>query len=189
MPPSASNRAPLARAMRPIDNVVERWIPSALVFAIILTPVVALLASTVTQTNPVDLVKSWSEGLSSLLAFMTRMAPILLLDHMLANTRPVCRLLTKLESLPRTPVQAYLFVFVIASVASLITWGLGSVVGGLLAREVAASGRERGLELHFPMLVAAGFSGFVVWHMGYSRSGASWRRRQGCSSPSTSEGR
>ena len=157
--------------MRPINNVVERWIPSALVVAIILTLVVALLALTVTQTNPVDLVKSWGDGLSSLLAFMTQMAPILLLGHMLANTRPVRRLLTKLESLPRTPVRAYLYVFVIATVASLITWGLGLVVSGLLAREVAASGRERGLKLHFPMLVAAGFSGFVVWHMGYSGSG------------------
>src|SRR5699024_1059740 len=32
-------------------------------------------------------------------------------------------------------------------------------------------GRERGLRLHFPMLVASGFAGFVVWHMGYSASG------------------
>lgn len=163
--------APLARAMRPINTVVERWIPSALVFAIILTLVVALLALTVTQTNPVDLVVGWGDGLSGLLAFMTQMALILLLGHMLANTRPVRRLLTRLAALPQTPVQAYLFVFVIAAVASLITWGLGLVVGGLLAREVAASGKERGLRLHFPMLVAAGFSGFVVWHMGYSGSG------------------
>ena len=163
--------APLARAMRPINNVVERWIPSALVFAIILTLVVAVLALTVTQTNPVDLVKGWGDGLAGLLAFMTQMALILLLGHMLANTRPVRRLLTWLAGLPQTPVQAYLFVFIIASVASLITWGLGLVVGGLLAREVAANGKERGLKLHFPMLVAAGFSGFVVWHMGYSGSG------------------
>ncbi len=163
--------APLARAMRPINNVVERWIPSALVFAIVLTLIVALLALTVTQTNPVELVKGWGDGLSGLLAFMTQMALILLLGHMLANTRPVRKLLTRLAALPQTPVQAYLFVFVIAAVASLITWGLGLVVGGLLAREVAASGRERGLRLHFPMLVAAGFSGFVVWHMGYSGSG------------------
>lgn len=45
------------------------------------------------------------------------------------------------------------------------------MVGALLAKEVAAQARERGLVLHFPMLVAAGFSGFVVWHMGYSGSG------------------
>lgn len=163
--------APLARAMRPINTVVERWIPSALVFAIILTLVVALLALTVTQTNPVDLVVGWGDGLSGLLAFMTQMALILLLGHMLANTRPVRKLLTRLSAVPQTALQAYLFVFVVAAVASLITWGLGLVVGGLLAREVAAQARERGIVLHFPMLVAAGFAGFVVWHMGYSGSG------------------
>ncbi|GAA1424677.1 short-chain fatty acid transporter [Agrococcus citreus] len=168
---SKQTGAPLARAMRPVNNVVERWIPSALVFAIILTLIVALLALTVTQTNPVDLVKGWGDGLSGLLAFMTQMALILLLGHMLANTRPVRKLLTRLSAVPQTALQAYLFVFVVAAVASLITWGLGLVVGGLLAREVAASGKERGLQLHFPMLVAAGFSGFVVWHMGYSGSG------------------
>ncbi|GAA3607426.1 short-chain fatty acid transporter [Agrococcus terreus] len=157
--------------MRPVNSVVERWIPSALVFGLALTAVIAVLALVITPTNPVDLVQGWGDGLSGLLAFMTQMALILLLGHMLANTRPVRRLLRRLSALPQTPLQAYLFVFVIAAVASLITWGLGLVVGGLLAKEVAASGRERGVRLHFPMLVAAGFSGFVVWHMGYSGSG------------------
>jgi short subunit fatty acids transporter len=46
----------------------------------------------------------------------------------------------------------------------LITWGLGLVVGGLLAREVAGQMREKGLRLHSPMLVAAGYSDYVVWH-------------------------
>lgn len=170
-PAETKSGAPLARAMRPINTVVERWIPSALVFAIILTLIVALLALTITRTNPVDLVVYWGDGLSGLLAFMTQMCLILLLGHMLANTRPVRKLLRWLAALPQTALQAYLFVFVVAAVASLITWGLGLVVGGLLAREIAASGKARGLKLHFPMLVAAGFSGFVVWHMGYSGSG------------------
>ncbi|WP_404312567.1 TIGR00366 family protein [Agrococcus terreus] len=169
--PAKPSGAPLARAMRPVNSVVERWIPSALVFGLALTAVIAVLALVTTPTNPVDLIQGWGDGLSGLLAFMTQMALILLLGHMLANTRPVRRLLRRLSALPQTPLQAYLFVFVIAAVASLITWGLGLVVGGLLAKEVAASGRERGVRLHFPMLVAAGFSGFVVWHMGYSGSG------------------
>lgn len=169
--PTKPSGAPLARAMRPVNSVVERWIPSALVFGLALTAVIAALALIITPTSPVDLIQGWGDGLSGLLAFMTQMALILLLGHMLANTRPVRRLLRRLSALPQTPLQAYLFVFVIAAVASLITWGLGLVVGGLLAKEVAASGRERGVRLHFPMLVAAGFSGFVVWHMGYSGSG------------------
>ena len=157
--------------MRPVNNVVERFIPSALVFSIVLTFVVAILALILTGTGPADLVLHWGEGLAGLLSFITQMALILLLGHILANTGPVRRLLALLGSIPRTPLAAYVFVFVVAAMASLITWGLGLVVGGLLAREVAYQGRERGIQLHFPMLVASGFAGFVVWHMGYSASG------------------
>jgi short-chain fatty acids transporter len=157
--------------MRPVNSVVERFIPSALVFAIVLSFVVALMALALTDAGPVDVVRGWGEGLSGLLAFMTQMALILMLGHTLANTRPVRRLLESLGALPKTAMQGYLFVFVVAAVASLITWGLGLVVGVLLAVEVARQGREKGLNLHFPMLVAAGYSGYVIWHMGYSGSG------------------
>ena len=162
---------PLSRAMRPINTVVERFIPSALVFSIVLTFIVAILALVLTGTGPADLVVYWGEGLAGLLDFITQMALILLLGHILANTGPVRRILAFLGSVPRTELTAYVFVFAVAAVASLITWGLGLVVGGLLAREVAYQGRENGLRLHFPMLVASGFAGFVVWHMGYSASG------------------
>jgi short-chain fatty acids transporter len=161
----------LSGVMRPINSVVERFIPSALVFAIVLTFVVAILALLLTDTGPVEVTRGWGEGLSGLLEFMTQMALILLLGHTLANTGPVRRLLATLGGLPRTALQGYLFVFGVAAVASLVTWGLGLVVGVLLALEVARQGREKGLELHFPMLVAAGYSGYVIWHMGYSGSG------------------
>ena len=161
----------LSGLMRPVNSVVERFIPSALVFAMVLTFVVAILALLLTDTGPVEVVRGWGDGLSGLLAFMTQMALILLLGHTLANTGPVRRLLAALGGLPKTALQGYLFVFVVAGVASLITWGLGLVVGVLLAVEVAKQGREKGLNLHFPMLVAAGYSGYVLWHMGYSGSG------------------
>src|SRR5699024_326806 len=161
----------ISRAMRPLNHVVERFIPSALVFSIVLTFIVAILGLILTDTGPADLVVHWGDGLAGLLAFMTQMALILLLGHILANTGPVRKLLAFLASIPKTELSAYVFVFVVAAAASLITWGLGLVVGGLLAREVAYQGRERGLKLHFAMLVAAGFGGFVVWHMGYSASG------------------
>ncbi|MEX5304419.1 TIGR00366 family protein [Kocuria sp. CPCC 205258] len=169
---STGTREPaIARAMRPVNSVVEKCIPSALNFAILLSVAVGLMALLLTDAGPADVLRGWGEGLAGLLAFMTQMALILLLGHALANTRPVRRLLGALAQVPRTPLQAYVFVFLVAAAASLITWGLGLVVGALLARDVAAAGDRRGLELSFPMLVASGFSGFVVWPMGYSGSG------------------
>ena len=171
VPPSAKNRNPFAAAMRPVNTVVERFIPSALVFAVLLTFVVAALALVLTDAGPTAVLTGWGDGLSGLLAFMTQMALVLLLGHMLANTRLVRRGLARVASLPRGPVQAYVFVAVLASALSLVQWGLGLVAGGLLAREVAAQMRAKGVRVHFPLLVAAGFSGFVVWHMGYTGSG------------------
>ena len=156
---------------RPLVAGVERWLPSALVFAVVLTGVVAVLALTLTDAAPVEVLRGWGDGLTGLLAFMTQMALILLLGYTLANTRQVGRLLVRAGSLPRTPVQAYAGVTLAAALGSLISWGLGLVVGALLAKEVARQGRARGMRLHFPLLVACGYAGYVVWHMGYSGSG------------------
>jgi short-chain fatty acids transporter len=74
-------------------------------------------------------------------------------------------------SVPRTPRQAYGFVTIVAGIASLISFVLGLIVGGVMAVEVARAAKARGTKLHYPLLVASAYSGFVVWHMGYSGSG------------------
>jgi short-chain fatty acids transporter len=156
---------------RPLVRVSERWLPGSLVFAVALTVVVALLALGLTDSGPVEVVRAWGDGLTGLLEFMTQMALVLLLGYVLANTGPVRRFLQAAARVPRTAPQAYGFVCLCAAAASLITWGLGLVVAAMLSIEVAHSARERGIRLHYPLLVAAGYSGFVVWHMGYSGSG------------------
>ncbi|WP_298746489.1 short-chain fatty acid transporter [uncultured Serinicoccus sp.] len=163
-------RTGVQRAMGPLNSVVERFIPSALVFAIVLTVLVMVAALGLTDAGPVDVVRTWGDGLSGLLAFMTQMALILLLGYILANTGPVRAGLRRLAAVPRGRVMPYVFVALVTCVAGLFTWGLGLVVGALLAKEVAAGGRRRGEPRHFPLLVAAGYTGMVVWHMGYSGS-------------------
>lgn len=157
--------------MGPINNFLERWIPSAMTFAMALTIIVALMALLMTGTAPTDVVRFWGNGLSGILAFMTQMCLILLLGHILANTGPIRKILIALARVPSRPATAYMFVFVISAVLCFFIWGLGLIAGAVLAREIAVQGRARGIKLHFPLLVAAGYSGFIVWHMGYSGSG------------------
>lgn len=156
--------------MGPLNALVERFIPSALVFAIVLTLVVALGAVLFTDAGPTTVVTSWGDGLSGLLDFMTQMCLVLLLGHVLANTGPVRAGLSALASIPRGRVLPYVFVALVTCLATLITWGLGLVVGALLAKEVAAQATRRGEPLHFPLLVATGYTGMSIWHMGYSGS-------------------
>ncbi|MEN8706255.1 MAG: TIGR00366 family protein [Nocardioides marinisabuli] len=161
----------LRKIAGPASRFVERWMPGAFVFAVALTLLVAVLSLTLTDTGPRELTLAWGDGLTGLLAFMTQVALVLLLGYTLANLPPVHRLLTAVAGVPRTPRAAYAFVTVVAGLASLLSFGLGLIVGGVVAVEVARRFRDRGTPLHYPLLVASGYTGFVVWHMGYSGSG------------------
>ncbi|PZQ75742.1 MAG: hypothetical protein DI545_08750, partial [Micrococcus luteus] len=48
-------------------------------------------SSLLTPAGPADVVVGWGDGLSGLLAFITQMALVLMLGHILANTGPVRR--------------------------------------------------------------------------------------------------
>jgi short-chain fatty acids transporter len=161
----------LRAVARPLVNVVERWMPNALVFAIILTFVVGLMALGLTDSGPAEIVRGWGDGLAGLLEFIAQIAIVLVLGYTLAHTGPVERFLQRIAGFPRTPAMAYGFVTVVAGLASLISWGLGLIVGGIVSVEVARSARARGMRIHFPLLVACAYSGYVIWHMGYSGSG------------------
>ncbi|TCJ12208.1 short-chain fatty acid transporter [Rubrobacter taiwanensis] len=156
---------------RPMVRIVERWLPDSLVFAIILTFVVAAMSLTLTDSGPVEVLRGWGDGLAGLLEFIAQISIVLVLGYTLANTGPVRRLLRRISRVPRSPAAAYGFVTLVAGIASLISWGIGLIVGGIMAVQVAQAARERGIRLHYPLLVACAYSGFVVWHMGYSGSG------------------
>jgi short-chain fatty acids transporter len=70
----------------------------------------------------------------------------------------------------QSPGQAICVVSVAAMALALLNWGLGLIGGALLARYVGASARRRGVQVHFPLLAAAGYSGLLVWHAGLSGS-------------------
>jgi len=156
---------------RPLVAGVERYLPGAFVFAVALTVIVAVLALVFGDIGPADLTRAWGDGLAGLLAFMTQVALVLMLGYTLATTRPVAKGLVRIANVPKTPKASYAFVALIASLASLISFGLGLVVGGVIALEVGRAARRRGVALHYPLLVASAYSGFAVWHMGYSATG------------------
>ena len=160
------------RLSRPFLAFVERFYPDAFVFAIVLTGVTFALAIGLTATGPLEALRIWGAGLSGLLAFITQIALTLLCAYALAHTDVVRRILERIAGWPRSERQAYALVPVVSGVASLIAWPFGLVAGALIAQDVARAGRDRGLRLHFPLLVASAYGGFVVWHMGYSSSAA-----------------
>ncbi|MFZ5814608.1 MAG: short-chain fatty acid transporter [Bacillota bacterium] len=155
-----------SRLTRFFVNIAQRYLPDAYLFAIILTFVAFVAALIWTDKGPIQLIQFWGNGLWGLLAFSMQMALILVTGHALASSAPVKKVLQALARIPQNNVQAVMLVVFVAGIANFLNWGFGLVVAALLAREVAKSGRK----VDYPMLVAAGYSGFVMWHGGISGS-------------------
>jgi len=155
---------------RGVIQAFDRYMPEPFAFGIIMTFAAMVLAYTSTPTDAVGVLMAWGDGLTGLLAFITQVCLTILFAYALAHLGPVPRYLGLLAGIPKRPASAYAFVAVFAGCVSLVAWPLGTILGGLMARQVAMAFKARGVAVHYPLLGGAAFSGFVVWHMGYSGS-------------------
>tara|TARA_R110002073_G_scaffold336572_1_gene535716 strand:- start:19334 stop:20746 length:1413 start_codon:yes stop_codon:yes gene_type:complete len=169
----------IARLGSGLSKVFSKTAPDPFVIAVGLTVLTAILAVTVGyegQGSVADksklLIDSWrgSDGLWKFLAFGMQMCLILVTGHALAASRPVRRLIDSLAGLPKSAGSAAAMVGFLTIVLGLISWGLGLIVGALLAREVARSLRHRGIKAHGALLAAAGYMALLVFHGGLSGS-------------------
>ena len=160
----------LNRIARPFVVIAERHYPDPFIFLIFLTAGAFFLALTLTETTLTEAAWAWGGGLSLLLAFMTQICLTLIAGHALAHTDFIQRLLEKAARLPRSEVQCYAWAALISGTCTFVSWALGLVAGALIAKQLAKVGEERQWRLHYPLLVASAYSGFIVWHMGYSGS-------------------
>jgi short-chain fatty acids transporter len=150
---------------RPAVALMDRYLPDPFIFVLILTIVAAGAAMLFEGTGPVELVRIWGDGFWALLAFSMQMLLVLVTGFILASSPPVKALLARLAGLATTPGSAIVLVSVVSLAASWINWGFGLVVGALFAREVA-----RIVRVDYRLLVAAAYSGFVIWHGGLASS-------------------
>ncbi|KAA1006868.1 short-chain fatty acid transporter [Paraburkholderia panacisoli] len=158
-----------ARKIRFTDATIsffERTIPDPFVLAILITVAVAVISAVFAPHASVGrLVGGWYKGFFDILTFAFQITLVLVTGHAFAHAPPVQRVFKALVSIARTPVQAATLTFVLVAIASFCNWGLGLVVSALLAREVA-----KRMRVDFAWIVAAGFSGWVVWASGISSS-------------------
>ena len=156
--------------VRPFVILVERYYPDPFVFAILLTFLTIILSLTMTDTSVTDTILAWGDGLPGLFTFTTQICLALISAHALSHTEIVQKILARCAALPASPFQAYALIAILTGLSSLIAWSLCLVAGGILARQIALQCHLKGMRIHYPLLVAAAYSGMVVWHMGYSGS-------------------
>ncbi|MBL8967263.1 MAG: short-chain fatty acid transporter [Spirochaetaceae bacterium] len=147
-------------------KVSQKYLPDAFLFAIILTVIAFGLALGLTGKTVIEVLAAWGGGLWGILAFAMQMTLVLVTGHALASSPAIKRGLAGIAAAAKTPVQGIMLTVFVTAIACFLNWGFGLVVGALLAREVAK--RVRGID--YGMLVAAAYSGFVIWHGGISGS-------------------
>ena len=167
MTPQNLDVTPRKRSFTAVTTYLfERIMPDALVLAIALTALVGLASFVFAPHGSLPVIlSSWYAGIFGILGFAFQMILILVTGHVLAHAPPVQRGLRALVTLVKTPNQAVAMTFLVAAVASWINWGFGLVIGAVLAREIA-----RQVRLDFAWLVAAAYSGWVIWGSGPSGS-------------------
>lgn len=142
------------------DRLVQRYLPDAFLFAVLLTLVVYVLGVVMTDSSPMQMVQYWGEGFWELLAFAMQMSLIVVTGYVLANSPFFKSILLSLARLARTPVQAVMLVTFVASIACFINYGFGLVIGALLSRHVIRVVPD----VDYRLLVASAYSGYLVWH-------------------------
>ena len=157
---------------RPFIAFVERYYPDAFIFVIILSVITFISALILTEASVSSALLAWGDGLSMLFTFTAQITIIMIGAHSLAHTESVQNFLTRIGQLPNTAYQAYSLVAFTAGVASLCAWSFGLIIGAIMARSVAKECLKKPFKIHYPLLVASAYSGYVIWHMGYSSSSA-----------------
>ena len=150
-------------------RVVNRWLPDAFLFAIILTLVVFVGAMCATGMGPIDIIAKWGDqkgGFWNLLAFSMQMALVLVFGSAMASAKPCKKALRAVAGLCHNNKQAILVTTFVSTICCWLNWGFGLVIGALLAKEVV----RRVPTVDYPLLIASAYSGFVIWHAGLSGS-------------------
>jgi short-chain fatty acids transporter len=160
----------MSRIVATFVRLFVRWMPDSFAVALLLSILTFVLSVAVAGYSPGAAVESWGNSFWDLLRFTNQIALTLLLGYIVANTAPVRRLLLRLSKLARTPTRAYLLACLISGLCALFSWGLSLIAAGIMSRNIGETCRKNGVRIHYPLLVASAFAGFVIWHQGLSSS-------------------
>ncbi|MBW8381559.1 MAG: TIGR00366 family protein [Youngiibacter sp.] len=135
------------------NHLVQRYLPDAYIFAVIITLIVLVLGLVITGQNPLNMINNWGNGFWTLIPFAMQMTLLICTGFILADTPPVRKFLDRISGIPKTPRGAIYFITVVSFIAFYVNSGLALIVGPLLARGLAK--RIKGVD--YRLLVASGY--------------------------------
>lgn len=158
------------------ENTFRFLLPSPFAIAIVLSLVSFLLywlyADGSFEENLSASIEDWQSGLwnGPLLVFMVQMMLILVLGHTLALAPAVGRFIDWLLKWRQDPESTTALIAFFTLLMAYLNWGLALVFGAVMARKAAESFSAKRIPFNYGILGAAGYSGLMVWHGGFSGS-------------------
>ncbi len=143
----------LWRFSQKFQFAADRIIPDSLVFCLILTFLVYVLALIFTDRGPIQLCLDWFNHAWDMLAFSMQMSMMVVVCAACAKSRPVNKAMGVLARTLHNPVLAIVVFMLWGYVASFINWAFCTLSCTVLAIEL--SRRNKGLS--FPILLVGGY--------------------------------
>ncbi|MCB9854640.1 MAG: TIGR00366 family protein [Phycisphaerales bacterium] len=160
----------------------EALLPDPIVLAVLMTIGVFAAAFLLSDSpgvgnagaaeRAVELVRIWFDGIWSpgLLRFALQMCLVLLTGFGIAKSPPIGAGIGRLARVVRSPRGAVMLVATVSCAGCWLNWGFGLVTGGVLAAELGRRLDPNDRRRTLPLLVAAAYSGMMIWHGGLSGS-------------------
>ena len=159
------------------EKIFKTLLPAPFTIAILLTLFTFVSALWITdpksnQIHIVELLSYWEKGIwnAPLLVFAMQMMLMLVLGHTLALSNPISKIISNgVRYCTNTANSAAIITF-FTILVSLFNWGLGLIFGAIFARKAGEHASKKNIQLNYPLIGAAGYSGLMVWHGGISGS-------------------
>ena len=160
-----------------LEKIIKGILPSPFTIAVVLTLFTFILALFIPNQGPrnnqiLDILYFWEQGIWNppLLVFAVQMMLMLVLGHVLALSKPINKLILNVIKYCNNTANSAAIITFFTILVSLFNWGLGLIFGAIFARKVGEHASRNNLQINYPLIGAAGYSGLMVWHGGISGS-------------------
>lgn len=148
----------LWKISRKFQFAADRIIPDSFVFCVILTLISFVLGLAVSGGQILKLVLGWYDGLWTMIAFAFQMSFMVICCGAAAKSPAMEKFLKKVATMPKSQAVAMIVLLLFGFISSLINWAFSSILTPIFAMQLSRNVKG----LHFPLMVAAGYSTMVL---------------------------
>ena len=138
----------------------QRFIPDAFPLVLILTLLVAVLALVFTESTPLSVLQNWYDGFWSMLSFTINIVMLMFTGFLVANSKPVNKLLLKLAKIPNSTSAAVLLFMIVSIILFYTHFARGMAAAILFGKAMIVEQDKKGNKLPISLIAAAG--GFCI---------------------------